>query len=142
MHSDPQIFGAPASSCKSKSAHPVTKLALSSQSTESNPFDMPPLEAGSRVQILECLELLRSPIRASRLTPELDLRWGRRVRVVTSSTCRHWRRAVAFRSSDPRSSCELQHCKSVHPGTRLALSSNNNDSNPFNMPPLEAGSCI
>ena len=50
------MFGAPAISNKSKSAHPGTRLALRSKSKSSNPFDMSPLDAGSRIQILRSAE--------------------------------------------------------------------------------------
>ena len=68
-HSDPRICEAPASSTKSKSVHPVTRLALSSKSKDSNPFGMLPMEAASRIQVLGSSELLRAPVRASLFTP-------------------------------------------------------------------------
>ena len=70
-YADPWIFGAPASSSKNKAVHLVPRLALSSKSNSkvSNPFDMPPLEMGSRIQILGSAELLRAPLRASLFTP-------------------------------------------------------------------------
>ena len=85
----------------------MTMLVLSSKSKDKKLFDMPPLEVGSRIQILGSSELLRALLKAS-------LR-----------------------------SCELQEERVCSPPvTKLALASKRKESNPCDLPPLEAGICI
>ena len=57
------------SASKSKAVHPVTRLALSSKGKGSNHFDMLPLEAVRRIQILGSSEHLRALVRARLFTP-------------------------------------------------------------------------